>query len=116
MQIERMLVKDVTLIRVTGEIVLGRSAERFSDFLKEVLEGGARSVLLDLSDIDYVDSTGLGELVGYLHQFRAQGRTLRLLNPKGTVRKLLELSGLSEVFRIYDDRAQALESMNRTET
>ena len=108
MDIERMEQGEVTIVVVRGVIKLGESALTFSRFLGEVLAEGSNPVLIDLEGIDHVDSTGLGELVGYLQRFEAQGRRMAFINPAKRLRKLFKLTRLDEVVPIYDDRARAI--------
>ena len=108
MDIERMEQGEVTIVVVRGVIKLGESAQTFSRFLGEVLAEGSNPVLIDLEGIDHVDSTGLGELVGYLQRFEEQGRRMAFINPAKRLRKLFKLTRLDEVVPIYDDRARAI--------
>jgi anti-sigma B factor antagonist len=112
MDIEKSEDGGVTIVVVRGVIKLGESALAFSSFLREVLDGGSNAVVVDLEGIDHVDSTGLGELVGYLQRFEAQGRKMAFVNPARRLRKLLELTRLVEVFPIYDDRAAAVAALS----
>ncbi len=111
MKIEQTQEGDVTVVGIEGVIQLGESARRLSEHLQGLLDGGAEKVILDLSRIDYVDSTGLGELVGYLQRFSEQGRRLVLLNPRTRILNLLKLTRLDEVFPIFEDRAGAIEAL-----
>lgn len=108
MEIERLDEGDVTVVVVRGVIKLGESAKTFSTFLGDVLSQGMNPVLIDLEGIDHVDSTGLGELVGYLQRFEEQGRRMAFINPARRLRKLFALTRLDEVVPIYDDRARAV--------
>lgn len=108
MNIERVNEGDVTIVVVRGVIKLGESARAFAEFLQEILDEGADKVLVDLEGIDHVDSTGLGELVGYLQRFEEQGRRLAFVNPARRLRRLFELTRLIEIVPIYEDREQAL--------
>ena len=108
MKIERSEEGSVTVVTIQGVIKLGESARQFSTYLEDLLNEGVRSVLVDLSRIDHVDSTGLGELVGYLQRFTEQGRRLALLNPYTRILNLLKLTRLDEIFPIYDDRDTAI--------
>ncbi len=111
MKITSTTERDVTVIAVEGVIRVGESAREFSARLKAALKEQVAPVLLDLEGIDYVDSTGLGELVGHLQQFEEQGRRLALLNPRERILALLRLTKLDEVFTIFDDRAEAIERL-----
>jgi len=108
MEIERTDESGVTIVEVRGFINFGESAQRFSAYLEELLDAGVPVVLIDLSGIDHVDSTGLGELVGYLQRFEKEGRRLALLRPHTRVLNLLRLTRLNEIFSVYDDREDAI--------
>jgi anti-sigma B factor antagonist len=112
MKIDTTQEGNITLVTLEGVIALGESAREFSRYLQELLETQSTSVLIDLSGIDHVDSTGLGELVGYLQRFSEQGRRLALLQPPQRILNLLKLTKLDEVFSIFDDRSAALSEMN----
>jgi len=112
MDIEKSQEGGVTIVVVRGVIKLGESARDFSGFLREVLDGGDSPVVVDLEGIDHVDSTGLGELVGYLQRFEEQGRKMAFVNPARRLRKLFELTRLDEVFPIYGDRTSAVAALS----
>ena len=96
------------LLSVEGVIKLGESAEFLAENLKRILEQGEGHVLLDLSKINYMDSTGIGELVGYLGRFSDRDRKLILVNPSDRMRKLLKLAQLDTLFQTYDDLDSAV--------
>ncbi len=112
MKIDRSQDGNVTIISIEGVIRLGESARAFSTYLEELLKEGVPTVLIDLSAIDHVDSTGLGELVGYLQRFTEEGRRLALLNPHRRILNLLKLTRLDDVFPIFDDRAKAVAELS----
>ncbi len=101
-----------TILYVEGLIKLGESAEFFSSALENVLKSDSSNVIVDFTKIDYIDSTGIGELVGYLGKFTTQNRKLILVNPSERIQKLLKLAKLDSVFKIYgsEDEAIAAES------
>ncbi len=111
MKIEKRQQDNVTVVVIEGVIKLGESARLFSDYLNELFEGDAGSVLIDMTGIDYVDSTGLGELVGYLQRFEGQGRRLALLRPQSRILNLLKLTKLNEVFLIFTDEDEAITAL-----
>ena len=102
---------DVEVVVIEGVIKLGESARLFSDYLNKLLTSGSDSVLIDMTGIDYVDSTGLGELVGYLQRFEGQGRRLALLRPQSRILNLLKLTKLDEVFQIFVDENEAVKAL-----
>jgi len=91
-----------TLLNVEGVIKLGESAQFFAQTLERALSDDRGHVIVDFSKINSIDSTGIGELVGYLGRFRSFNRDLILVNPSQRIRKLLQVAGLSELFSIHD--------------
>src|SRR5215213_244728 len=110
--VEKKHLDNFTILYVEGLIKLGESAEFFSSALENVLKNESTNVIIDFTKIDYIDSTGIGELVGYLGKFTNQNRKLILVNPSERIQKLLKLAKLDAVFRIYnsEDEAVAAES------
>ena len=106
--IDKRRVDEMVLLSVEGIIKLGQSAEFLVQSLERTLERDEGHVLLDLSKINYIDSTGIGELVAYLGRFAESGRHLVLVNPSERIRKLLAISQLEQLFTIYDDLDSAL--------
>ena len=110
MKIVRKVIDQVIILDITGEIRLGESAEAFSRELDAVLKDtSVTGVVLSMEHINYMDSTGLGELVGYLSRFQDRGMRLRLVKPNQTVLKLLQLTKLDQIFKVCPDEAAALE-------
>jgi len=112
MEIERWEESGVTVVTVRGVINFGESAREFSAYLQDLLDAGVPSVLVDMSGIDNVDSTGLGELVGYLQRFEKEGRRLALYRPHRRILSLLRLTRLDEIFPIFEDRAEAIAALS----
>lgn len=110
MIVEKRRVDDCTLLSVEGVIKLGESAEFFAETLERALEEEKGNVLLDFSRINYIDSTGIGELVGYLGRFKDRDRKMILVNPSDRIRRLLGIAQLEELFTIYDELDEALEA------
>ncbi len=111
MEIERSEVDGVTVVAVRGVINYGESAQRFSSYLEDLLASDVPAVLVDMSGIDNVDSTGLGELVGYLQRFEKDGRRLALYRPHRRIFSLLRLTRLDEIFSIFDDMDKAITAL-----
>lgn len=105
---KRQLEGGAVLLKVEGVIKLGESARFFAQTLDRVLEEEDGHVVVDLSRIDMIDSTGIGELVGYLGRFRGRDRELILVNPSDRIRRLLEIAHLVELFPIYETVEDAL--------
>lgn len=108
MIVEKRRIGDHTLLRVEGVIKLGESAQFLAQTLERALEEEGGNVFVDLEKINYMDSTGIGELVGYLGRFREKKRRLVLVHPSQRIRKLLEVAQLVDLFPTYDDVEAAL--------
>ena len=113
MKIERRRSGNVAIVEIHGMIKVGESAHQFTRYLDGVLKERSPAVLIDLTHINYVDSTGLGELVGYLQRFTRQGRSLALANPHQRVRALLKLTKLDDIFSIYDSVDDAIKELDK---
>jgi anti-anti-sigma factor len=110
MIVEKRHLDGYILLNVEGVIKLGESAEFFAQTLERALAEDEGHVLVDFSKINYIDSTGIGELVGYLGQFRDRRRKLILINPTDRILRLLEVARLAELFPIYDSVDEAIRS------
>ena len=108
MIVEKRRIEDLTLLRLEGVIKLGESAEFFAQTLDRALAEEPGHVLVDFSRINYIDSTGIGELVGYLGRFRDFQRELILVNPNDRIRKLLQVARLADLFPTYDSVDSAI--------
>ena len=106
--VEKKHLDHFTILYVEGLIKLGESAEFFSSALENVLKNESTNVIIDFTKIDYIDSTGIGELVGYLGKFTNQNRKLILVNPSERIQKLLKLAKLDAVFKIYNTEEEAV--------
>lgn len=98
----------VTVLDVQGVIKLGESAREFSSFLEKILTEDAGPVLINFEGINYMDSTGLGELIGYLQKFEDRQRKMALLRPNHRIQALLKITKLDSVFRIFESRDEAI--------
>ena len=99
----------ITQIDVQGVIKLGESAQQFSEYLEKVLNDDTGPVLVNFEGIDYLDSTGLGELIGYLQKFEDRDRKMALLRPKERILSLLKVTRLDTVFKIFYEEKDAEE-------
>ncbi|MEO8197095.1 MAG: STAS domain-containing protein [Thermoanaerobaculia bacterium] len=108
MIVEKRRIGPDTLLVVEGVIKLGESAIFFARALERVLEEDGRHVLVDMAKINQMDSTGIGELVGYLGKFTEARRKLILVAPSERVRRLLRVVQLDTLFPIYETLEAAL--------
>jgi len=103
-------VDGVTVLDLSGRITLGEGSVQLRDAVRDLITKGQKSILLNLGDVNYIDSSGLGELVGAYTTARNQGATLKLLKLTKKVHDLLQLTKLYTVFDIHDDEASAIAS------
>lgn len=108
MIVEKRRIGEFVLLSVEGVIKLGESAQFLAQTLERVLAEGGGHVLIDLAKINYIDSTGIGELVGYLGRFRDLDRKLILVNPSERIRRLLHVAQLDTLFPTFDSLEAAL--------
>ena len=103
-------VDGVTVLDLSGRITLGEGSVQLRDAIRDLISKGSKSILLNLGDVNYIDSSGLGELVSAYTTAKNQGTTLKLLKLTKKVHDLLQLTKLYTVFDIYDDEASAIAS------
>jgi anti-sigma B factor antagonist len=95
------------VIHPTGDVDAYTAPELRAE-LREATDGGVRVVVVDLADVTFIDSAGLGALVGAHRRMLESDGHLRIVRPPPLVSRAFELTGLDEVFELYDDRAAAL--------
>ncbi|SPE18301.1 Anti-sigma factor antagonist [Candidatus Sulfotelmatomonas gaucii] len=103
-------VDGVTVLDLSGRITLGEGSVQLRDAIRDLIGKGQRRILLDLGEVNYIDSSGLGELVSAFTTAKNQGANLKLLKLTKKVHDLLQLTKLYTVFDIYDDEASAIAS------
>ena len=103
-------VDGVVVLDLSGRITLGEGSVQIRDAIREQLGKGQKSILLDMGEVNYIDSSGLGELVSAYTSAKNQNATLKLLKLTKKVHDLLQLTKLYTVFDIYDDEAHAITS------
>lgn len=106
------LVGGVTIVDLTGRIVLGDGSAELRDLVRDLAREGIRKILLNLRNVDYIDSSGLGELVCAFTSMRNQGGELKLLNLTKRVRSLLQITKLLTVFDVTDDESISVKSFS----
>ncbi len=103
-------VNGVTVLDLSGRITLGEGSVQLRDAVRDLIGKGQKNILVNLGDVNYIDSSGLGELVSAYTTARNQGARLKLLKLTKKVHDLLQLTKLYTVFDIYDDEASAIAS------
>ena len=108
MKIEMRTIGDVRILDCSGKITLGEGTMSIRNMVRELLQGGAKKIILNLADINYIDSAGVGELVSTYTTVVNGGGALKLLNLTKKLRDLLTITKLLTVFDVFDDEKAAL--------
>jgi anti-sigma B factor antagonist len=108
MTLKTRQIDGVTILDLSGRIVLGEGSVQLRDTLKEMVAKGQKHILLNLGDVNYIDSSGLGELVSAYTSVKNAGGELKLLNLTKKVHDLLQITKLYTVFDVKDDEATAI--------
>jgi anti-sigma B factor antagonist len=103
-------VGDVTIVDVSGRITLGEGSSALRDLLRDLIAKANRKILLNLGEVTYIDSSGIGELVSGYTTVSNQGGTLKLLSLTKRVQDLLQITKLYTVFDVHEDEAHAIRS------
>jgi anti-sigma B factor antagonist len=103
-------VGDVTVVDVSGRITLGDGATMFRDTVRDLASKGNKKLLLNLAEVSYIDSSGIGEMVSVYTSVTGQGGQVKLLNLTKRVKDLLQITKLYTVFEVFDDEATAIKS------
>jgi anti-sigma B factor antagonist len=114
MQIGQRMVGDVAIVEITGDITMSKGGDvMIKDKVNSLLQQGNRKLLLDLGNVSYVDSAGLGQLVQVYATTSHNGGALKLLHVTKRLKDLLVLTKLLTVFESYDDEKEAIASFNK---
>lgn len=103
-------VGDVTVIDAAGRITLGEGATIFRDTIRDLATKGGKKLLVNLSEVSYIDSSGIGEMVSGFTTVTNHGGQLKLLGLSKRVKDLLQITKLYTVFEVFDDEASAVRS------
>ena len=101
---------DVAILDLSGRITMGEGTLILRNHIQKLLNAGDRKFLLNFADVDYIDSSGLGELVTSFTTVRNQDGQLKILNLTRRVQDLLQITKLLTVFEAFDSEAEALKS------
>jgi anti-sigma B factor antagonist len=105
-------VGDVTVVDAAGRITLGDGASAFRDTIRDLSNRGQKKLLLNLAEVSYIDSSGIGELVSGFTTVTNQGGQVKLLKLTKRVSDLLQITKLYTVFEVFDDEAAAVRSFS----
>jgi anti-sigma B factor antagonist len=100
----------VMVLEVSGKIMGGPDFDMFKTEIKELVDGGFRNVVLDLGEVPWINSTGLGILITAHHTVKAASGTMKICNVKERVLSIFYVSQLERVFEVHPDRETALAS------
>jgi anti-sigma B factor antagonist len=103
-------VDGVAVVDMSGRITLGEGSVVLRDTIRDLIGKGSKKILLNLGDVTYIDSSGIGELVSAFTAVRREGGELKLLNLTKKVHDLLQITKLYTVFDIKDDEATAIKA------
>ena len=100
----------VTIVDASGKLVLGEETSALRAKIRELVAGGSKRIILNLADVSYMDSSGLGELIGAHTTVKTAGGEMKLLNLAKRVHDLLKITKLYTVFEAFEDEAAAVSS------
>ena len=103
---------DVAILDLSGKITLGENTGILRDELRSLLSQGSKNILLNMQDVSYVDSAGLGELVGAYTTATNQGGSVKLLHLQGKMKDLMQITKLHTIFPAFDDESAAVSSFS----
>jgi anti-sigma B factor antagonist len=112
MKIEERVVDDVMVLDLTGKITLGEGDETLKDKINSLVLQGRKNILLNLKEVPYIDSAGLGEIVRTYTTVSKQGGQLKLVNLTSRITDLLSITKLLTVFETFDSEPEALKSFS----
>ena len=107
-------VNGVSVVELDGRIVLGEESNSLREKLKSLIAAGKRKIVLNMADIKYIDSSGLGALVAAHYSAKTQSASMRLCNLGSKFYEVLQITKLLTVFDVYDSEAAAVNSFQGT--
>ena len=106
-------VDGVSVIEMEGRIVLGEESNALRERVKGLLADNKKKIVLNMGNVTYIDSAGLGTLVAAFHSARTQGATLKLSNLGTKFQEVLQVTKLMTVFEVFDNEAAAVHSFGK---
>lgn len=103
-------VDGVTVLHLQGPITLGDATRRFRELIQQTLAAGKKDIVLNMAEVYYLDSSGLGELITAYTTANRQGGKLKLMKLAPRVRDLVQLTKVYQVFEVFDDEESAVRS------
>jgi len=112
MKVSTRQIDGVVVLDLSGRITLGEGSVVLRDAVRDLLSKGNKKILANLADVNYIDSSGIGELVSAFTTVKNQGGELKLLNLTKKVHDLLQITKLYTVFDVKDNEANAIKSFS----
>lgn len=112
MKIEKRTVGDIQILDCSGKITLGEGTMAIRNTVMDVLKDGGKKIIVNLADVNYIDSSGIGELVRTYITVSGGGGQLKLLNLTKKIQELLQITKLYTVFQVFDNESAALASFS----
>lgn len=112
MKIEMRTIGDIRVLDCSGKITLGEGTMTVRNTVLDVLKDGGKKIILNLADVNYIDSSGIGELVRTYITVSSAGGQLKLLRLTNKIQELLQITKLLTVFQVYDSESAALASFS----
>ncbi len=106
-------IDNITILDLSGRITLGEASGTLRDTIRDLVAEEQTNLLLNLGEVSYIDSSGLGELVGAFATVANRGGRLKLLNPQKKVSDLIQITKLISVFETFSSEAEALRSFKQ---
>ena len=104
----------VTIVDIKGRIVLGEESASLRDLVADLVSKGQKNILFNLAGVDYIDSMGLGAMVGAFTSLRKQGGELKLLNVNDKVTDVMQITKLYTIFDIAKDETSGVKSFSKS--
>jgi anti-sigma B factor antagonist len=101
---------DVVVVELKGRITLGEATGKVRDAIRDLVAKGTKKFVLNLKGLEYMDSAGMGELIGVYTTVKNQGGDMKLVGATGRALNLLHVTRLTTLFELYDDEAAAARS------
>jgi anti-sigma B factor antagonist len=113
MRLKTIELNDVVVIEVKGNMMGGPDSQKFRDLLHKLVDEGKNKVVVDLKNVKFINSAGLGTLISGLTTMRNAGGDLKIANPTEKIESLLMITRLIKVFESYSSVDEAVESFNK---
>ena len=114
MKIETRTMGDIKILDCSGRITLGEGTMVVRNTVRELLNSNNKKIILNLAEVNYIDSSGIGELVSTYTTVTSNGGQLKLLGLTKKIQELLAITKLLTVFQVYEEEQKALESFQKS--